>query len=613
MTAGQVCLLFLLGFLDSMDESIGGARSLRSFRFADTTKNRAQTKTSLRRIGISLREGTSTVVNPGLQQPRKSESDFTQSLDNYYSRQHLIPKREHRLPILIVGGSDGSGTRAFVDMLGRLGVPILVDDPETLDIHAKVLYHGQGWPPLANRVLNATHSANYKFRELPTDLQTEVLEQMNHFRQQYDVRAARLLQSARETARPLPSAVEYGFKAPISQMLLPLLQKVYGPIKFLHAVRDGRDVALSSNQSPVDKFFDTFYEDSVERRSQLENILPNKNESAKDVMAMQLWNDWNSQVFEWGQKHSDGESFDYLAMRTEDLLDPDKRLDALLQLADFVGSPKSEEEICCLSQRELEDMGASAVGSGGDRQRPDVRESGVFDPKPNPMKRASWKMEPTFGHARLDTDRKDDNVLDAIRKIGKNQASKPQDGTRQKTLEAFEMRMQADSESSDSVRVIEPHRKQFGTESAAGPANDGVVQMIQRLNDKAALQLSQALADTEVKNEEDDQDSMLELNEDERHRRQRREKLVDGISDPAQKEKFRKFLRHLRTSNRAKATPGQVKQRYGKWVSKLKGNPELSDLLHWEGAEGLQIFGYEPAVPFMDHTPRSIDCRPCNT
>jgi hypothetical protein len=66
-----------------------------------------------------------------------------------------------RQPILVIGGSDGSGTRAVVDTIRELGGIIVADDSETFDIHASEMFHHQGWPGLIRAVLNITHSANF--------------------------------------------------------------------------------------------------------------------------------------------------------------------------------------------------------------------------------------------------------------------------------------------------------------------------------------------------------------------------------------------------------------------------------------------------------------------
>ena len=64
---------------------------------------------------------------------------------------------DQHLPILIVGGTDGSGTRsADVDTLGSLlGVTVFADDDQTMDIHASPLFRKQGWPALVTTFLGA--------------------------------------------------------------------------------------------------------------------------------------------------------------------------------------------------------------------------------------------------------------------------------------------------------------------------------------------------------------------------------------------------------------------------------------------------------------------------
>lgn len=279
------------------------------------------------------------------------------SLDNYYSRHHMDEFREqHDKPILIVGGSDGSGTRAVVDLLGRLGVPMLVDDTGTYDVDASCLSHGKGWPPLVQKVMEATHSAKYSLEDLPTHVLNQAMEEFETFHSIYQDRADRLLLEIRQSNRTVVSKVNYGFKAPVSMLMLPILREVYGRIKFLHVIRDGRDVSVSDNQSPVQKFYDSFYEDSWMHRQLYDK--PDDVE-LRSLLAMDLWNDWNVQVHDWAMHHNDGTTFDYLVVRSEDLLDPLLRQKTLVQLSHFVGSPRKPGDICCISNLQMTDMGQS--------------------------------------------------------------------------------------------------------------------------------------------------------------------------------------------------------------------------------------------------------------
>ena len=85
-----------------------------------------------------------------------------QWLEQYESE--YFTKDQQLKPIVLIGGTDGSGTRAVVDLLRELGAMIVADDKETFDVHAKMLYHGRGWPGLVRSVLNQTQGKiNYNY------------------------------------------------------------------------------------------------------------------------------------------------------------------------------------------------------------------------------------------------------------------------------------------------------------------------------------------------------------------------------------------------------------------------------------------------------------------
>ena len=52
--------------------------------------------------------------------------------------------------LLVVGGTDGSGSRRVVQLLVALGVNVVSEDPETYDIHANV---AGGWPIFVKSLL----------------------------------------------------------------------------------------------------------------------------------------------------------------------------------------------------------------------------------------------------------------------------------------------------------------------------------------------------------------------------------------------------------------------------------------------------------------------------
>ena len=61
--------------------------------------------------------------------------------------------------------------------------------------------------------------------------------------------------------------------------------------QLLHVLRDGRDIAFSVNQGPVEKFYASMY-----GNSDVSTVVPLK--------AMRLWSDWNSQIYHWAKARS---------------------------------------------------------------------------------------------------------------------------------------------------------------------------------------------------------------------------------------------------------------------------------------------------------------------
>jgi hypothetical protein len=130
----------------------------------------------------------------------------------------------------------------------------------------------------------------------------------------------------------------------------------------------------------VNKFYNATYpKDFVDRHQRFQGNL-------SSVRAMQLWNDWNVEAHRWAVDHPD--QVDYMMVRVEDLVGLNgvpKRLEVLHALADFVGSPLTPAELCCLSLQRTKDKGASAKnagqgGPGGGRFPANTRYSGPRTP-----------------------------------------------------------------------------------------------------------------------------------------------------------------------------------------------------------------------------------------
>ncbi len=78
--------------------------------------------------------------------------------------EHMLADPEN-FPVLIIGGSDGSGTRGVVDVLQSLHVDVVYEDRGTMDVHGQEMFEGLGWPELVKVALRASGgSAYYELR-----------------------------------------------------------------------------------------------------------------------------------------------------------------------------------------------------------------------------------------------------------------------------------------------------------------------------------------------------------------------------------------------------------------------------------------------------------------
>lgn len=199
---------------------------------------------------------------PSMQTPSELQDENEQSTNSIpeklrYKNQHrrqstvkranILPHDEvtnsqrERLPAtLVIGGSDGSGTRSFADAMRNLGVPMKTDLRSNLDIQSGEIFNGQGFPPLVNLILKDTRSVNYEVEDLTNETRRVALKETRKFKQGVD----RWHKGVEQWRRPRATGVSIGFKAPATMLLLPLLKEVFGPLKYIHVVRDGRDVSL---------------------------------------------------------------------------------------------------------------------------------------------------------------------------------------------------------------------------------------------------------------------------------------------------------------------------------------------------------------------------------
>ena len=259
------------------------------------------------------------------------------------------PSSSQSQSVLVVGGTDGSGTRRVVQILTQLGVTMVSEDPETYDIHADAV---GGWPPIVSPVIAQAKSLAYDPVTLPEALQTRMKTSLQKLLDiaESDSHKPTSYVLAKGGALPRPkgisvSRIKYGFKAPVAMTLAPYWAYMLPHFRLLHVLRDGRDIAFSANQGPVAKFFTSMYGQTTER---------------DELKAIRLWSDWNTQLKQWAidrvnkfstiPENAD-KSFGYFAIHTEDLVDQNKdvRFAAMAHLAKWIGSDISDKDLCCLA------------------------------------------------------------------------------------------------------------------------------------------------------------------------------------------------------------------------------------------------------------------------
>jgi sulfotransferase family protein len=111
-----------------------------------------------------------------------------------------------------------------------------------------------------------------------------------------------------------PGAIAWGWKEPRSIYLLALLDAVMPNMRFLHFIRDGRDMAFSDNQQQLKKHGDAVLGKGSGRRQ-------------RPIRSISLWSHINTRAADYGERNMPGR---YLRMRFEDLCAEPARSAALI-------------------------------------------------------------------------------------------------------------------------------------------------------------------------------------------------------------------------------------------------------------------------------------------
>lgn len=184
---------------------------------------------------------------------------------------------------LVIGATGGSGTRVVARIAQRAGYNLGTYLNESNDALALRSFNDR-W---INRFL-AAQNRDVKLSEI----------EMNSMTKDFQIALVRHLESTSQVD------VRWGWKAPRSIYLLPFFSTQFPNFKFIHLVRDGRDMAVSKNQNQL-------YQHGARVLSWWERRF-----NPEPVRSVLLWTRVNLRAAEFGETKLQK---DYLAVRFEDL------------------------------------------------------------------------------------------------------------------------------------------------------------------------------------------------------------------------------------------------------------------------------------------------------
>lgn len=201
---------------------------------------------------------------------------------------------------LIIGATGGSGTRVFVDICHRLGY--YMGESSNLNISNDAMVFVSFLNKWTNRFLMSNSSS----------MSPQAEERM---RSELDYCAQQHYESAPITPE------HWGWKNPRSMLILPILNSQFPRMRFIHVIRDGRDMATSSNQNQPKNHGPALLGEIVKDMKEYE-------------LAIRFWMETNCHAADYAENNMDDR---YLRIRYEDLCSSPAA--ALLDLINFIAPP----------------------------------------------------------------------------------------------------------------------------------------------------------------------------------------------------------------------------------------------------------------------------------
>lgn len=218
-------------------------------------------------------------------------------------------------PPNIIGATGGSGTRVIARLVSRGGMFI----GERLNESEDAIDFGEFSDAWINSYLNSTKASKY-----------------SHV-------APRMMQDMRRVltrhCSAIPHGQPWGWKEPRSILLLPFFHQIFPSMKFLHVVRDGRDMAYSGNQNQLAKHGRAVLKLTERFKS-------------RPLRSMIMWSRVNLSAANYGERHL---RENYMLLRFEDLCS--EPIATINRVFEFLGLVGDAEEIAREEVAQPESLG----------------------------------------------------------------------------------------------------------------------------------------------------------------------------------------------------------------------------------------------------------------
>jgi hypothetical protein len=197
---------------------------------------------------------------------------------------------------VIIGCTGGSGSRLLQHIVSDAGVFMgknLNNSRDAMDFEPFL-------DEVINPILAQTRSVNYH-----SEMFTAHVERLRTLIENYVMEIPAI-------------SLSWGWKCPRNIYILPLIHALYPNMRFIHLVRDGRDMALSGNQNQLRKHYSYYF------GKPLSDSLP--------VYSIELWQGVNIDAAHWAKAILQE---NYYRLKFEDLCtDPQNSISGLAKFLD---------------------------------------------------------------------------------------------------------------------------------------------------------------------------------------------------------------------------------------------------------------------------------------